>query len=95
MNWIPFVFVLGLNLWAFVLFGLDKRYAVHGKRRIPERTLLLACCCAGAIGAWLGVRVFRHKTRKLSFLWKLWAATLLNGLWCWLAIRYWLAADAS
>jgi uncharacterized membrane protein YsdA (DUF1294 family) len=34
------------------------------------------------------MRLFRHKTRKVSFLWKWWIAAVLNALWIWLWFRY-------
>ncbi|MFZ4166869.1 DUF1294 domain-containing protein [Brevundimonas sp. NPDC058933] len=54
------------NLLAFSLFALDKARARAGGRRIPERTLLLAALFGG-LGAGLGQRLLRHKTRKQPF----------------------------
>ena len=52
---------------CFVLYGLDKRRAVRHQARISERTLHVAAFVGGWPGAWLGQRVFHHKTQKLSF----------------------------
>ena len=54
------------NLVAFSLFAIDKARARTGKRRIPERNLLTAALFGG-LGAWLGQRMLRHKTRKQPF----------------------------
>ena len=54
------------NLVAFGLFAIDKARARAGRRRIPERTLLTAALFGG-LGAWLGQRMLRHKTRKQPF----------------------------
>jgi uncharacterized membrane protein YsdA (DUF1294 family) len=54
------------NLCVFVLYGADKHRARTGDWRIPERVLLLAALF-GPFGAWAGMRVFRHKTKKLLF----------------------------
>ncbi len=62
------VLLVALNAVSFALFGLDKRRARRGARRIPEATLLLSALVSGTVGAWLGMRVFHHKTRKRSFL---------------------------
>lgn len=59
--------LLSLNLLSFALFGLDKRRARRGRRRIPERTLLCCAACFGAAGALLAMRLFRHKTKKPLF----------------------------
>jgi uncharacterized membrane protein YsdA (DUF1294 family) len=70
--------VVVLNAASFALFGIDKRRARRGARRISENALLLSALVSGTIGAWAGVVVFRHKTRKLSFLLPLAAASLID-----------------
>ena len=67
-----------LNVVSFALFGIDKWKAGRGAWRISESTLILSGAICGTIGAWLGVVVFRHKTRKRSFLVRLGLATLLD-----------------
>ena len=79
---------LGLvNLIAFGMYGLDKRAASRGARRVPEARLLWPALFGGAPGSWLAMRVFRHKTRKLSFRWRFWALTALNLAAC--GALYW------
>lgn len=56
-----------VNLAAFILYGMDKSYAKKGARRIPERTLLFWAWIGGSIGAFLGMRLFHHKTLKPKF----------------------------
>ena len=56
-----------LNLFAFILFGVDKSRAQRGAWRISERALLLSAACFGGTGALLGMRVFRHKTKHRAF----------------------------
>ena len=56
-----------VNLTAFALYGADKRKAKRGEWRIPERTLLAIALLMGGAGAYAGMRVFRHKTKHLSF----------------------------
>ena len=56
-----------LNAAAFAAMGADKSFAVRGKRRIPERTLLLLALCGGSLGALLGMFLFRHKTQHQRF----------------------------
>ena len=38
-----------------------------GARRIPERNLFLTAMAGGSIGAWLGMKVWHHKTLHKSF----------------------------
>jgi uncharacterized membrane protein YsdA (DUF1294 family) len=58
---------LALNAATVVVFGYDKAIAGGSRRRIPERTLLAFALLGGSPGALLAMRVFRHKTAKVSF----------------------------
>ncbi len=55
------------NLVVFAMYGADKSKAKRGKWRIPEKTLLLSAFLGGGIGAFLGMRILRHKTKHLQF----------------------------
>ena len=57
----------GINLAAFTTFGVDKRLAEAGDRRISESTLLTLAFWGGTLGAYAGRQYFRHKTRKKPF----------------------------
>ena len=57
-----------LNLTGFVLMGIDKLKAKMHSFRIPEAALFLVAAFGGSIGSLLGMAVFRHKTKHLSFL---------------------------
>ncbi len=61
-----------VNLTAFANFGWDKRCAISGDRRIPEKTLLGLALIGGAFGAVAAQQTFRHKTRKEPFRTLLW-----------------------
>ena len=56
-----------MSLFAFVLFAADKLKAKRGSWRIPEATLWTAALLGGGAGAFLGMRLFRHKTKKGFF----------------------------
>lgn len=58
---------LAINLFTFSLYGVDKRRAKQGAWRIPEKTLLAGTWLLGGVGAWLAMRVFRHKTKHIAF----------------------------
>ncbi|MEZ5100310.1 MAG: DUF1294 domain-containing protein [Thermoleophilia bacterium] len=68
-----------LNVGSFALFAHDKRRARTGGRRVPESTLVLSGLISGTIGAWAGVRLLRHKTRKPSFLLRLALASVVDA----------------
>lgn len=60
-------YLIGMNLTAFVLFGIDKRKAVKRRWRVPEATLLTVAALGGGAGALIGMYTFHHKTRKPRF----------------------------
>ena len=56
------------NATVFLLYGLDKRKAQKGKRRVSERTLLLTAFLIGGVGAISGMWFFKHKTKHRKFM---------------------------
>lgn len=65
---ICFLYYLGIiNVITFLIYGIDKLKAKKGKWRIPEATLLLLAVIGGSIGAWLGIKVWHHKTMHKKF----------------------------
>jgi len=64
----PFVVLLAVvNIGSLMFFGFDKLKSKSGGWRIPESRLLLVAL-AGPFGAYIGMLLFRHKTRKIKFL---------------------------
>ena len=61
------IFFLAVNLITFFIYGMDKWKAKCSRRRISEATLLGLAIAGGSIGAWLGMRVFHHKTLHKKF----------------------------
>ena len=62
------LYLIGINLIAFFLMGIDKYKARKNRWRIPEKTLFLSAILGGSIGAILGMQIFRHKTKHASFV---------------------------
>ncbi len=60
-------YYLGINLTGFALMGIDKKRAVRHAWRISEAALFLAAFLGGALGSFLGMRYFHHKTRHWYF----------------------------
>jgi uncharacterized membrane protein YsdA (DUF1294 family) len=71
-------YLLVINAVAFFVYGIDKLKARKGWWRIPEATLLLLAIIGGSIGAWLGMKVWHHKTMHLKFKYGLPAIILLQ-----------------
>ena len=60
-------YIVGVNILTFFVYGIDKWRAKKGKWRISEATLLLLAIIGGSIGAWLGMKVWHHKTMHKKF----------------------------
>ena len=56
-----------VSLLTFALYGYDKKQAIKQGWRIPEMILHYCEFFGGWPGALWGQKVFRHKTKKLSF----------------------------
>ena len=56
-----------INIVGFFAMGLDKAKAKAEAWRIPEKTLLGLAVFGGSPGVWLGMYVFRHKTKHWYF----------------------------
>lgn len=63
----PYLLIGLLTAAGFIICAADKRAAVRHSRRVSERTLFLLAFFGGALGVWLAMLIFHHKTRKLKF----------------------------
>ncbi len=70
------IFLAVMSVIAFLLYGIDKRKAQKNKWRIRESVLLGFGFFGGAVGALLGMKLFRHKTKH----WYFWAVNILGLL---------------
>jgi len=59
--------ILVLSITEVILMGYDKHQAQVGGNRTPEKVLLGLGIAGGAIGGLIGMRAFRHKTKKTYF----------------------------
>ena len=62
-----FIYLIIINLIAFLAMFIDKKKAQKGKWRIKESTLLILALIGGSIGAISGMYIFHHKTQKPRF----------------------------
>ena len=61
------VFLFMLNIISLLFFGVDKLKSKRGGWRISDLNLLLVALF-GPFGAYVGMLLFNHKTRKAKFL---------------------------
>ena len=64
---IVLVYLVIINVVTFFMYGIDKWKAKKSKMRIRETALLGLAVLGGSIGAWLGMKVWHHKTLHKKF----------------------------
>ena len=69
MNWIhiALIYCTAINVVTFFLYGIDKWKAKRLKWRVSEAALIWMAVLGGSIGAWLGMKVWHHKTQHAKF----------------------------
>ena len=68
------IYLIGINLFTYIAFYVDKKKAQKGKRRISEKELLQLSLIGGIIGALFAMKNFRQKK---SFYNKIYSILLL------------------
>ena len=61
------IYVGVMNILGYMSMWADKKKAIKGKYRIPEKTLFLIAILGGSIGSIIGMNKFRHKTKHWYF----------------------------
>lgn len=61
------IYFLIISCISFLLMYIDKQKAIKREWRIPESTLMTLSLIGGAVGTYLGVYTFRHKTKHTKF----------------------------
>ena len=77
---IIFVYFILINLAGFAQMGIDKSRAKKNQWRISEKQLFMAGIAGGALGSWLGMNFFRHKTRHWYFKYGMPLLCIFNGI---------------
>jgi uncharacterized membrane protein YsdA (DUF1294 family) len=87
--------LVAVNATAFGYYGLDKARARRGGRRVPELVLHGLALLGGSLGAFAGMRLFRHKTVKGRFRFVFWLIVAVQVvLVLWVVKEMWLARPA-
>ena len=61
------LYLAAMNIAAFLLYGIDKWKSRHAKWRITEARLLTVALLGGSLGAFLGMKIWHHKTLHPRF----------------------------
>ena len=62
------IYIAVINIIAFFAMGIDKERAQKRHWRIPEKTLFTMAIIGGGFGTWLGMYMYRHKTKHDYFV---------------------------
>lgn len=62
------VYFLSVSFYSAALTCTDKRLAVKGGRRIPEKKLFGAALLGGGAAMYITMRIIRHKTLHKRFM---------------------------
>lgn len=83
-------YLLAINAVTLIVYGIDKYKAKKAKWRISEATLLLLAVLGGSIGAWMGMKVWHHKTMHKKFKYGIPAILLIQiALMTYLHVNLW------
>ena len=73
-------YLIGVNTATLALYGYDKAAAGNGGRRVPE-TVLHGCeLLGGTPAAFVGQRLFHHKSRKGSYQVRFWLIVAVQAV---------------
>jgi len=61
------IYLFAINALGLLLMLVDKKKSQKNRWRIPERTLFLTAVLGGSLGCLMGMYLFRHKTKHMSF----------------------------
>jgi len=61
------IYLVIINVVTFFVYGIDKWKAKKSLWRIREASLLTLAVLGGSVGAWLGMKVWHHKTQHKKF----------------------------
>lgn len=62
------IYLIIINIVGFIIMGVDKKKAIKGAWRIPEKTFFIISAVGGSVGSLLGMFIFRHKTKHWYFV---------------------------
>jgi uncharacterized membrane protein YsdA (DUF1294 family) len=61
-------YLIGINIFTFIMFWYDKRQALKKGSRISERELHILSALGGFLGGSFAMYKLRHKVAKRDFL---------------------------
>lgn len=65
---ILFLYLVLINFYGIISMYMDKSHSIKKQWRTPEAKLFLIAILFGSLGIWIGMYLFRHKTKHLKFV---------------------------
>ena len=62
------IYLAVISLISVIVTVHDKRAAKKGRRRTPERDLLLLSVIGGSVAMYMTMQLIRHKTKHAKFM---------------------------
>ena len=87
-DYILVIYLIAVNITAFVMMGMDKRRAIRHEWRITETRLFASALLGGGAGAVIGMYTFRHKTKHWYFVVGMPLIMILNFAIIYLVVKY-------
>ena len=63
-----FLYFAAISAIAAVMTIADKIFAVRGKRRLSENSLLCVAALGGSVSMFICMLIIRHKTKHIKFM---------------------------
>ena len=81
------IYLIAVNIAAFAVMGADKCRAQRNRWRIREVSIFTLGLIGGGAGLYLGMKLFRHKTRHIEFTLGIPAIIILNIITLWYVLQ--------
>ncbi len=90
LYWTPILYILLINIVAYLAMWWDKRKASQREWRVAEATLYILGFLGGVLGIITGMFRFRHKTQKRSFQAITILGLIVSLIIYWIVMTYYL-----
>lgn len=61
-------YIILVNIYGIIIMYIDKEKSKKSKWRVSELKLFLIASAFGSLGIFLGMHMFRHKTKHKKFI---------------------------
>lgn len=62
------IYIAAISVISIITTISDKRKAIRGKFRVPDKTLIFLAALGGSAAMFVTMRIIRHKTSRPKFM---------------------------